>query len=793
MYNTRRSILNFSLLILVVTLFVPALTRADQQLLRNPTLLDRSGNGLPDHWWRLTQREGRVEKHDGEERFLRLEVNQPGESVIFEQYCELSKAEPITVMAKVRWTNIQRGSKGYMTGAIQAMFTDAKRKKIGNHMTVEQLTGDSDGWQVLSETFTPKPGVTKVRIQVAMYSVKSGQLDVQWVTATPGETGTPPPADELAEANAPTTKPDRTLLDRFPLPPGDGPEYGGVKGVSLLGSKPFENLKPYRNLDKWSVERVPVENMPFSEAQRITIHQQPAAVWDMQLRAKVNIPVNKGDLLHLTYWMRGIKIDSEFAETSCLTALQLDRSPWTSVISQRSRALVGDGWQKVQRVFVAKDTFDQGQTAFSFQFGLEPQTFEIGGLSCYNYGSSIDQTLLPQTEIKLYAGHELDHPWRAEAARRIEKYRKGDLTVTVVDADGTPVPQDTVQVDMTRHAFGWGSAMYIWAFAGESEKAQTYKKHFLELFNTVVPENGLKWSTWEQENAQPYTRAMVKWAHENKCEVRGHTLVWPSWSRSPKRLEAFKNQPDKLEAEIEKHIRDIVLANKGLIREWDVMNEPTTNYDFMKLLGEEAPADWFKLAAQLDPDALLFLNENQILAGTKLKSLELYLDRLLKYGAPLGGIGIQGHLGVGTAAPMKMLSIYDRLSRYNVPLAITELDVLHEDPELQAMYLRDVLICAFSHPSVESVTFWGFWDGRHWLNNTPLYNKDWTPKPGLDVYKKLVLNEWWTRETLTTDQQGRAGTRGFLGTYSIHVEHEGQSTTSETVLSRDGTDIVIQL
>lgn len=235
-----------------------------------------------------------------------------------------------------------------------------------------------------------------------------------------------------------------------------------------------------------------------------------------------------------------------------------------------------------------------------------------------------------------------------------------------------------------------------------------------------------------------------------------------------------------------KHITDIVLATKGKIRAWDAMNEPTTNFEFMQLLGEQAPAEWFKLAHELDPDTPLFLNENQILAGTKLRSLEEHLDKLLKHGAPLGGIGIQGHLGVGTAAPQRILEIFDRLARYKVPLSITELDVLSDDPELQALYLRDVLTAAFSHPALDSVTFWGFWDGRHWKENCPLYRKDWTGKPGLDVYRQLVLQDWWTRAKAKTDANGRVHVRGFLGNYTITVTTAGGAQSHATDLPRDG-------
>ena len=187
--------------------------------------------------------------------------------------------------------------------------------------------------------------------------------------------------------------------------------------------------------------------------------------------------------------------------------------------------------------------------------------------------------------------------------------------------------------------------------------------------------------------------------------------------------------------------------------------------------------------------------ENQVLAGTKLQSLEYWLDRIVKNGGPLGGIGIQGHLGYGTAAPERMLEIFTRLhDKYKVPLSITELDVNTKNETDQAEYLRDILIAAFSHPAVDSVTFWGFWNGRHWLKTCPLFREDWSRKPGLEVYEKLVMGDWWTRKTVRTGPDGHARLRGFLGDYTLSgTTPDGAAVSRPLKLSASGTSAEIRL
>ena len=590
-----------------------------------------------------------------------------------------------------------------------------------------------------------------------------------------------------------------------PSPGASSPASPTRFPVSLLGEAPLAALVPSGRTDLFDVAFTPADHhagsgrpigAPTGGVLRVDVRRGARAVWDAQLRAKCHASVAKGDVLALSYRLRAVRTDSEIAEVTFLNAVQLDRSPWTKVFEEKPVFPIPDGWTLHQSVHVSPQSFKAGEYVFNLQFGgLDPQCFEIADLAFVNHGPAADPAALPRSPRRRYTGHEPDAPWRAEALARIERIRKADFDIAVVDADGRPVPDAEVRVEMTRHAFGWGSAVYGWTWAKDSADARRYRDEFLRHFNLLVPENGLKWPSWEQPKTRENTLRMIAWARGHGCEVRGHTLVWPGFRRNPDGLARLKGDPDGLRAAIREHIADIAGSTRGNIRAWDVVNEPTTNFEFMQLLGEDAPAEWFRLAHEADPGARLFLNENQVLAGTKLQSLEYWLDRIVEHGGPLGGIGIQGHLGYGTAAPERMLEIFTRLhAKYGVPISITELDVNVRDEADQADYLRDVLIAAFSHPAVDSVTFWGFWDGRHWLDNSPLFRKDWSAKPGLAVYRRLVLGDWWTRETMRTGADGHARLRGYQGEYALSVlGPDGASTTGTASLPASGASMVLRL
>ena len=81
-----------------------------------------------------------------------------------------------------------------------------------------------------------------------------------------------------------------------------------------------------------------------------------------------------------------------------------------------------------------------------------------------------------------YEGRDKDASWRKRAAENIEKYRKAALKINVFDADKNPVPGVTVEVEMQRHKFCFGSAVNVTYLTGDSKDADLYKQKFLKNF-----------------------------------------------------------------------------------------------------------------------------------------------------------------------------------------------------------------------------------------------------------------------------------------------------------------------
>lgn len=395
-----------------------------------------------------------------------------------------------------------------------------------------------------------------------------------------------------------------------------------------------------------------------------------------------------------------------------------------------------------------------------------------------------------------------DAPWRAEAKQRIEKHRKGDLEVRLVGPDGRAVAGADVAVRMKRHAFGFGSAVNLQAVASAGEANDRYRKHIFELFNRVVDENDLKWPAWDGQWGPRMSRersvAALKLLRKRGFTLRGHCMVWPSWRHVPRRARELRNDPAALRKYVRDHIRDIAGATKGLLDEWDVINEPFSNHDLMDVCGKDVMVEWFQTARAVLPKARLFINDYAILAAggatdtAHQKHYEQTIRYLLEKGAPLGGIGLQSHFRKPTA-PATLWKILDRFAKFRLPLAITEFDFDTDDEQLQAQYTRDFMTAVFAHPAVEGFLMWGFWAGRHWRPRAAMFTRDWSIRPNGRAYKQLVFQEWWTDADGKTDARGALRTRGFLGDYEVTVTHGDRKTAKAVRLTRDGTRLTIRL
>ncbi len=140
-------------------------------------------------------------------------------------------------------------------------------------------------------------------------------------------------------------------------------------------------------------------------------------------------------------------------------------------------------------------------------------------------------------------------------------------------------------------------------------------------------------------------------------------IFWPSWKyfHLPG-IEEVKDDPEVLGQMVLDHIADEAGTLKDMVFEWTVLNEPFTHHDLIDVLGRDAMVDWFKAARQASPEGKLYVNDFSILSGGGLdlghqdhysETIQFLIDN----GAPVDGIGLQGHFGDDVTPPERVYQL----------------------------------------------------------------------------------------------------------------------------------------
>ncbi|MFC5283038.1 endo-1,4-beta-xylanase [Pedobacter alpinus] len=223
---------------------------------------------------------------------------------------------------------------------------------------------------------------------------------------------------------------------------------------------------------------------------------------------------------------------------------------------------------------------------------------------------------------------------------------------------------------------------------------------------------------------------------------------------------------------LKNHIMTVAGRYKGRLVGWDVFNESIADggdgktenlrtFSWYKAVGPEVITMAFKWAHEADPKAQLYYNDYNIEQGAvenkgKHASSMLLLKRLIAEGAPISGVGIQGHwhLNTNLADVEKAIENYASLG---LKVSITELDVTAtgdnsgamgvnqgdrkipaENYQKQADVYKKLFEIFMRHSDViDRVTFWGLSDTRSWRRGQDalLFDGDLNPKP---AYKAVI-------------------------------------------------------
>ena len=590
------------------------------------------------------------------------------------------------------------------------------------------------------------------------------------------------------------------------------PPQGGEDVVAFSQADPLEfHRKNIKAAGKW----VSVEGMPFLPAYRVETDTRFSDAKNIQVTVPIRQRIQKGDVLLISFWIRRPNAGGQ------PNNVYFSVGPGDDPPAYEYQLSAYRVWKQHVRSFVAPVDFDSANGSIRVDLGEAGTIAEIADLRLINYGRHHDPAALPRSTV-MYEGRAADAPWRQEALNRIERIRKGDIEILVVDNQDAPVANASVAIAMQQHAFGFGNAVNSEVLGADKsdfpirpkgkvivtwEDAQKYREVVKKYYDRVTFESELRPANWQQmkDGDRAWRRKhrilmekTLPWLGANHIAVRGHYIAWApmDFNAIEKR---FVGNPQGHRAWLWAHMADVLPQTAEFVTEWDTINHIIGwgKHTYEKEYGgPEIYAEILAEARRLAPDATHAINEGKVLPdGYKREPYKRIIQVLNERGQAPDLVGFMGHFGLTTLTPPKeLLQVYDDFAKIAPRLQLTEFDVEAGDDEaLQADYFRDVMIATFSHPNFEAIIQWGFWEPMHWKPAAALWRRDWTLKPAGEVFVDLVANQWWTNQTLFSDADGECRVRGFLGDYQVTIEHGGRSKTVSCTLGRNGVQLLVQL
>ncbi|MFI5797759.1 non-reducing end alpha-L-arabinofuranosidase family hydrolase [Streptomyces sp. NPDC051677] len=307
--------------------------------------------------------------------------------------------------------------------------------------------------------------------------------------------------------------------------------------------------------------------------------------------------------------------------------------------------------------------------------------------------------------------------------------------VTPVAATAAPDASDAVRASTLGAQAAQSGRYFGTAVAAGRLGDGTYTGILDREFNSVTPENEMKWDTTEPSrgsfNFGPADQ-IVNRATAHGQRMRGHTLVWhsqlPGWVNSIR-------DANTLRSVMNNHITTVANHYKGRIHSWDVVNEAFADGGsgqhrssvFQNLLGDGFIEQAFRTARSADPAAKLCYNDYSIEDWNSAKTQGVYrMVRDFKTrGVPIDCVGFQSHFGAG-GPPGSFQTTLSNFAALGVDVQITELDIAQSPATAYANTVRACLNVA----RCNGITVWGIRDSDSWRSgeNPLLFDRNGNKK-----------------------------------------------------------------
>ena len=261
-----------------------------------------------------------------------------------------------------------------------------------------------------------------------------------------------------------------------------------------------------------------------------------------------------------------------------------------------------------------------------------------------------------------------------------------------------------------------------------------------EHFSQLTPEWEMKMEYILQEDGSLVFDApdrIAYFARDFGMRLFGHALIW--YAQDHPWFRAMTGDRARFAAEYDRYIAAVAGRWRSQVVGWDVVNEPVTQdgktlRDCVWSEGLGGADAYiiraFEQAKTAAPEAVLFLNDYDLenIPAKGATYLRL-VERLLKAGAPVTGLGTQSHLDIDIPAGQAAAFIHE-LAQFGLPIHVAELDASlrtgnrlfdlkprQQRIERQTARVAELAEAFMTLPAAQRFAFtvWGVRDTDSWL------------------------------------------------------------------------------
>ncbi len=379
-------------------------------------------------------------------------------------------------------------------------------------------------------------------------------------------------------------------------------------------------------------------------------------------------------------------------------------------------------------------------------------------------------------------GQVLVGPWVQESQARIEKHRKTEIRVLVLDAEGQPVPNARVHLNQTSHEFPLG---FVVPASGWPE-AYRAEGVVWRCFNTASLDRHTPWTVIEPQEGRGLDTASAL-ALMNAAEAHGLDIWWggvlsADKGRGPSHL--VKADDDVLSQALDSQVDRVIGPHGRRVAAFDLYTHALDHDLIESRLGDAMLRRLFDRARALSPQASLRIRLHEVMDRRRsfdaVRKVTAWHESFIRFDA----VAIDQRF-LGRVEPTSVRLSLDRLEGLRTPLVFSALEVSGEQPLETALSLETVLRVLFASPSVEGICLAGVTPDDAAAVSAALFDDEGRPTAAGAALDNLFWKLWRTDEKRTADELGNVYARVFPGNYEIAATlTDGTLTTSLVRVSK---------